>query len=155
MWEKALGEPVQQRAKELMPQLSSLLCQMCQMPPNLLAVMSVTDGRLNSPLVEALDWLPARQEAVLMLLNFLLHTQEGTLLRGPFLARGLQMGGSLLTFQGRKWCTRPGAPGILPLEDGPQELMDFIDLYLKATGTPPRTSVQVCQVCQLRQCPPE
>ena len=145
LWEEALGEPVRQRAKELTPQLSRLLCQM-HPNQNLLAVMSVTGGRLNSPLMEALDWLPPQEEAVLMLLQFLHHTQRGTLLRGPFLARGLQMGGSILTFQGHKWCTRPGAPGILPLEDGPQELMDFIDLCLKAMPPTPDFSPGVPDV---------
>ena len=121
---------------ELMPQLNDRLCQMPQ-TPNLLACMCVTGGRFNGPLMGALDWLPHDVEAVLVLQQFLNHTQKGTLLRGPFLARGLQMGGSIRMFKGHKWCTRPEAREILPLEDGPQELMDFIDLYLKATACPP------------------
>ena len=131
LWRHALSDPVRLRAKELMARLTEVLPDGSSSQNNL-ALMSVTEGRWAPRLQEALHVLAPLEEARQVLLQFLHHTGRGTLLRGAFLARGLQMGGTIMMFLEHKWCTRPQEKGILPLEDGPQELMDLIDLYLKA-----------------------
>lgn len=112
LWKNApLLETTRDRARHLEPRLLSFL-------RHLLSIPAVCDS---------LDIL---EETVLVLLGFLVHTAAGTFLRGAFLARGLQMGGDVMTHEEHVWCQMMGQ--ALPLDGGPEELMDLIEAYLEA-----------------------
>ena len=112
LWKNApLSKNICEQARHLGDRLRAFRCQV---PP-------------------ALDGCGILEHAVLVLLGFLAHTAAGNLLRGPFLARGLQLGGDIITYEAHVWCTtsRPERHPLM-LEDGPEELMELIENYLDA-----------------------